>query len=129
MSKIQWIRAPLGIKGDLEAWKSFMEHNYPNPIIGNIYLITYDNGDRVGYLFKGIHSSSGDKWWERVKEEVIETYFDTWLESAVMGNEDSVLEGMTQALDPEIRSSMESLYDEGFDDEILADFAHQMSKR
>ena len=129
MSKIKWIRAPLGIKGDLEAWKSFMEHNYPNPIVGNIHLITNDNGDRVGYLFKGIHPASGDKWWERVKEEVIKTYFDTWLESAVMGNEDSVLKGMTQALAPEISSSMESLYDEGFDDEILADFAHQMSKR
>ncbi|MCK8077302.1 hypothetical protein MSG34_14130 [Vibrio sp. 1CM2L] len=129
MSKIKWISAPLGIKGDLEAWKSFMEQNYPNPIVGNIHLITYDNGDRVGYLFKGIHPASGDKWWERVKEEVIETYFDAWLESAVMGNEDSVLEGMTQALEPEVRSGMESLYDEGFDDEILADFAHQMSKR
>ncbi|MDC9514214.1 hypothetical protein PSH47_14975 [Pseudoalteromonas sp. CST5] len=129
MSKVNWISAPLGIKGNLEAWKSLMDSHFPSPTIGNIYLITYDNGERVGYLYKGIHSTSGENWWERVKEEVIESYFDTWLSRAVAGKEDSVLEGMTQALDPEIRSSMESLHDEGFDDEILADFAHQMSKR
>lgn len=129
MSKVVWIQAPLGIKGDLESWKSYMNSHYPNPIVGNVYLITYDNGDRVGYNFKGIHPVSGDKWWQRVKEEVIETYFDEWLKNAVMGNEDSVLTGMTHALDPKISSTMESLYDEGFDEEILADFAHQMSKR
>lgn len=56
------------------------------------------------------------------------SHFDQWLVSAVQGNEDSVLEGMSQALDPEIRSSLESLHDEGFPEEILADFAHQMSK-
>ncbi|EGQ9765762.1 hypothetical protein ACLVXC_002482 [Vibrio alginolyticus] len=129
MSKVVWIPAPLGIKGDLASWKSLMDRNYPNPTVGNIYLMTYDNGERVGYIFKGIHPVSGDKWWERVREEVIETYFDKWLKDAVMGEEDSVLTGMTQALAPEIRETMESLYDEGFDEEILADFAHQMSKR
>ncbi len=129
MSKVNWISAPLGIKGNLEAWKSFMDSHYANPTVGNVHLITYDNGDRVGYLYKGLHPASGEGWWERVKEEFLESYFDTWLSSAVAGNVDSVLEGMTQALEPEIRSTMESLHDEGFDDEILADFAHQMSKR
>lgn len=64
------------------------------------------------------------------KSARIRTDFDEWLMDAVMGvKEDSVLTGMFQALDPEIRESMMSLYDEGFDEEILADFAHQMSKR
>ena len=129
MSNIVWVSAPLGIKGDLESWKSFMNRNYPNPTIGNIYLMTYENGERVGYKYKGCHPKSVDKWWERVKAEIVDSYFDKWLNKAVMGGEDSVLNGMTQALNPEIRSSMESLYDEGFDDETLADFAHQMSKR
>ena len=129
MSKVVWVSAPLGIKGDLESWQSFMNNNYPNPAMGSIYLMTYENGDRVGYKFKGFHPASGEKWWERVKEEIVESYFDKWLNKAVTGDEDSVLYGMTQALNSEIRSSMESLYDESFGDEILADFAHQMSKR
>lgn len=129
MGKFVWVRAPLGIEGNLASWKSFMDNKYPNPIVGNVYLITYESGDRVGYEFKGQHPISGDKWWERVKEEFIESYFDQWLNDAVMGRDDSVLAGMTQALNPEIRESLESLYDEGFDDVILADFAHQMSKR
>lgn len=59
---------------------------------------------------------------------VIASHFDQWLKNAVTGSGGSVLEGMTQALDPKIRSSLESLHDEGFPEEILADFAHQMSK-
>ncbi len=38
MSKVVWIPAPLGIKGDLASWKSLMDRNYPNPTVGNIYL-------------------------------------------------------------------------------------------
>jgi len=129
MSKVVWVSAPLGIEGDLESWKSFMNSEYPNPAIGCIYLMSYENGERVGYKFKGFHPTSGDKWWERVKEEIVEASFNEWLKKAVMGEEDSVLNGMNQALNPEIRSAMKSLYDEGFDDEILADFAHQASKR
>lgn len=46
-----------------------------------------------------------------------------------MGNEDSALEGMAQAFEPEIRSDLKSLYYDGFGDEMLAYFAHQVSKR
>ena len=62
------------------------------------------------------------------KSEVMPDYFDQWLERSVIGEEDSFLEGMTQALDPSIRESLKSLHYEGFPEEILADFAHQMSK-
>lgn len=42
---------------------------------------------------------------------------------------DSVLCGLTDAAqDPDTLNTMAALADEGFDDEILADLAHQMSK-
>ena len=65
---------------------------------------------------------------DKSEPEVIASHFDQWLKDAVTGSGGSVLEGMSQALDPKIRSSLESLHDEGFPEEILADFAHQMSK-
>ncbi|MEI8665568.1 hypothetical protein P4S81_12925 [Pseudoalteromonas sp. B28] len=49
---------------------------------------------------------------------------------ASIASDDSVLSGRIDLLhEPEILKGMASLAEEGFDDEILADFAHQMSKR
>jgi hypothetical protein len=47
-----------------------------------------------------------------------------------IASDDSVLSGRFDLLnDHEVLRGMASLAEEGFDDEILADFAHQMSKR
>jgi hypothetical protein len=49
---------------------------------------------------------------------------------ASIASDDSVLSGRIDLLsEPKILKAMASLAEEGFDDEILADFAHQMSKR
>jgi hypothetical protein len=56
---------------------------------------------------------------ERYRQEIL----------ASINSNDSVLSGRTDLLnEPEIMNGMASLAEEGFDDEILADFAHQMSK-
>ena len=128
MNNVIWIPAPRGITGDLESWVDYMDAQYPAPNIDGIYLMEYEDGKRVGYRYKGIHPQFGNKWWQRVKEKIVESYFRRRIHSAVLGETDSVLTGMTQLLDSEIMNSIERLADEGFEDEILADYAHQMSK-
>ncbi|TEW54721.1 hypothetical protein E2R68_08465 [Psychromonas sp. RZ22] len=57
---------------------------------------------------------------DRFRQEII----------ASIASDDSVLSGRIDLLsEPEIISGMATLAEEGFDDEILADYAHQMSKR
>jgi hypothetical protein len=128
MIKKIWISAPLGIKGDLEALMSFIDSNSPNSRIGDIHFIVNENGDRVSYEFKGQHPETNVNSWMESKEELPESEFDIWRRSSVMGNYDLALNDTFQALDPNIRSSMDFLYDEDFDDEILADYVHQMRK-
>ncbi|GHA09580.1 hypothetical protein [Oceanisphaera arctica] len=49
---------------------------------------------------------------------------------ASIASDDSVLSGRIDLLnEPKILDGMATLAEEGFDDEILADYAHQMSKR
>ena len=122
-----WVVDPSGLKsGDLKGWRDQMYEECPNPKVGDIVVVLSEKqGKKIGY--KATTAEGYDTRWLRVSSVELEKYFSR-IEASI-NDSDSILFGRTDLLcDRDILNSMESLASEGFDDEILADFANQMSK-
>lgn len=78
--------------------------------------------------YKALNEEGYNTRWLRVSSKKLDEYLDR-LKTSVENN-DSVFYGRIDFLyDSEISSGLERLADEGFSEEILYDYAHQMSKR
>lgn len=123
-----WVADPSGLKsGDLKGWRDQMYEKCPNPKVGDIVVVLNEKqGKKVGY--KAITAEGYDTRWLRVSSEELDKHLKRI--EVLINDSDSVLFSRTDLLhDLEIINNIESLASEGFDDEILADYAHQMSKR
>lgn len=94
--------------------------------MGDIVVMTHEkSGKKVGY--KALTAEDYHTRWQRVSTNELKKFIDS-VENSINDN-NSVFYGHTEILfDKEIMNSMQTLKNEGFDEEILADFAHQMSK-
>jgi len=123
-----WAADPSGFKsGDLKGWRDRMYELCPKPKLGDIVVVSYEKlGKKVGY--KALSEEGYNTRWIRVSSEELEKYLKRFKNS--VNDSSSVFFGHDEILeDHEIINAMGRLEYEGFDDEILADFAHQMSKR
>jgi hypothetical protein len=123
-----WFADHSGLKlGDLKAWRDKMYEICPNPKVDDIVVVSYEKyGKKVGY--KATTAEGYNTRWLRVSSEEMNTYLNKLQHS--INDSSSVFFGHIDFLfDYEILNGMRRLSDEGFDDEILADYAHQMSKR
>jgi hypothetical protein len=122
-----WVAEPSGLKaGDLKSWRDGMFKICPEPKVGDIVVITHEKtGKKVGY--KALTSEGYHTRWLRVSTNDLEKFIDSVKNS--IDDKNSVFYGHTGILfDQKIMNGMRSLANEGFDEEILADYAHQMSK-
>jgi len=123
-----WVANPSGFKsGDLKGWRDNMYEICPNPKVGDIVVVSHEkHGKKIGY--KALTEGGYNTRWLRVSSEELDKHLKRIKNS--IHDSHSVFFGRADILDDrEIINGMGSLTDEGFDDEILADYAHQMSKR
>ena len=121
-----WGADPSGLKsGNLKAWRDKMYDLCPNPKIGDIVVVSYEeSGKKVGY--RALDENGYDTRWQKVSSKTLENFLKR-LKSSIQ-NEDSIFFDHIDFSDHKVLGSMASLADEGFSDEILADFARQMTK-
>lgn len=122
-----WIADPSDLKaGNLKSWRNGIFKICPEPKVGDVVVMTHDkSGRKVGY--KALTSEGYHTRWLRVSTNELMKFIDSVKNS--IDDKNSVFYGHTEILfDKEIMNGMRNLANEGFDEEILADFVHQMPK-